>query len=88
MVLVGVVLIGASLSKPHHVGSTVKSVFLLARYLTVAIWLKTVYNGCRGCCPNYDMEQALTNLPYFSLSHIYIYHSFPVVDLGGYYVAM
>ena len=36
------VLIVASLSEPHHVGSTVKSVFLLPCLKPYRIWLKTV----------------------------------------------
>ena len=35
-------LIVASLSEPHHVGSTVKSVFLLPCLKPYRIWLKTV----------------------------------------------
>ena len=37
-----VTVIGASLSEPHHVGSTVKFVFLLACLILYCIWLKTI----------------------------------------------
>ena len=39
------IIIGASLSEPHHVRSTMKSVFLLACLIPYHIWLKTCLNA-------------------------------------------